>query len=519
MGRTIYPGDRLDDAVAAPGAGHAADPPRPRARHRLLDTGPAEPTAPPSRHRLGEPDPEPVAPPSRHRLAEPEPADHEPAASPARRRRRADAGPPTAPTRRHRSVPTDPGPLTTGAHRLVDPPARRHRAAAPGRRRAHLAPVLVGLVVLGLLAAVAALRPAPAPAPADAALTGAAPAVSPAPPSTPAPPPSAPTTTASPTASATATGTPPVSASRTATRASSAPSSTASSATAAPRRGPAAGTGAVAAPSGPGKRPVRPACRGDADAPRPGDVICFTANLGAPLKISTGGTPGAPIVYSGTGNTRVPGITSTADHVVIQGFVSDGADSTGIWASGRDVVVQDNEITRVRHTDDDLDAIRFFGDGAKILHNFVHDLEANDVGGSHVDCIQTFATSRPGSSNVTIRGNRCLGIRAQCLMAEGPNAETASGKGGGGRGVSRNWIFDGNFCDSHAEAQSVALQDVQNVTLSGNVMAGAGNKAFALGQNSTGAVVKGNTIGSGYGREVGFDDDSARAGYQGPPAR
>ena len=42
-----------------------------------------------------------------------------------------------------------------------------------------------------------------------------------------------------------------------------------------------------------------------------------------------GGTPDAPIVYSGNGSTRVPGIRSEGvDNIVIQGFVSDGADST-----------------------------------------------------------------------------------------------------------------------------------------------------------------------------------------------
>jgi hypothetical protein len=76
--------------------------------------------------------------------------------------------------------------------------------------------------------------------------------------------------------------------------------------------------------------------------------------------------------------------------------VSDGADSTGIWASGKNVTVQDNTVTRVRHTDDDVDAIRFFGDGFKVLHNTVRDLEANDVGDAHVDCIQTYATSQAG---------------------------------------------------------------------------------------------------------------------------
>jgi hypothetical protein len=264
-----------------------------------------------------------------------------------------------------------------------------------------------------------------------------------------------------------------------------------------------------------GARPVNPECRGDADDPQPGDVICYTDDLDEPLKISVGGTADDPIVYSGDGSTRVPGITATADHVVVQGFVSDGADSTGIWASGKNVTVQDNLITRVRHTDDDVDGIRFFGDGFQVLHNTVRELEGtDDIGDSHVDCIQTYATSQPGSSDVLIQGNRCEGIRAQCLMAEGPDDD-----GGSGEGESRDWLFDGNWCDAHAEAQSVALEDIQNVTISNNEMVGEGNKAFALGKGSTGAVVRDNRIGPGYGREVGFDHPSAREGYQGPPAR
>jgi hypothetical protein len=264
-----------------------------------------------------------------------------------------------------------------------------------------------------------------------------------------------------------------------------------------------------------GPRPVRPDCHGDPAAPVPGDVVCFTDDLDEPLTITVGGTADAPIVYSGNGGTTVPGIRAEADNIVIQGFVSDGADDTGIWAAGTNVTVQDNTITQVRYTSNDVDGIRFFGDGARVLHNVVRDLEGTkDVGDSHVDCMQSFATSRAGSQNVVIQGNRCEGIRAQCLMAEGPNVADGSGAG-----VSRNWLFRGNYCDAYAKAQSVAFQDVQNVTIADNEMAGEANKAFALGQGSTGAVVRNNKIGSGYGREVGFDDPSAQEGYQGPPAR
>jgi hypothetical protein len=256
-------------------------------------------------------------------------------------------------------------------------------------------------------------------------------------------------------------------------------------------------------------------CKGDAKHPRPGDVICISGELDRALKITVGGTAAAPIVYAGDGDTEVPGIRIEADYVVVRGFVSDGADSTGIWSSGTGVTIQDNIITQVRWTGEDVDGIRFFGDGARILRNTVTDLEGTeDVGDSHVDCIQSFATSQPGSSDVVIQGNRCEEIEAQCLMAEGPGV-----KDGSGEGVSRGWVFDANYCDSYATAQSVAIVDIQDVTISNNEMVGKANKAFALGKDSTGVTVRGNIVGPDYEREVGFDDPSAQVGYQGPPAK
>jgi parallel beta helix pectate lyase-like protein len=263
-------------------------------------------------------------------------------------------------------------------------------------------------------------------------------------------------------------------------------------------------------PAAPPPAPER--CLTPDQTPSPGDAVCFSGELDEQLDITTGGTADAPVYYQGNGAV-VPGIRVNADNVVVDGFVSRGADSTGIVANGQNITVRNNEITQVEYAGDDVDAIRFFGDGTQILNNRVYDLEANEIEDSHVDCIQTFAVNLPGSSNVVIQGNRCEGIRAQCLMAEGPNDE-----GGSGDGVSRNWLFDGNYCESHAEAQSVALEDVQDVTISNNEMAGEGNKAFALGRDSTGVVVRDNRIGSGYGREVEFDHPSAAQGYQGPPA-
>jgi hypothetical protein len=99
-------------------------------------------------------------------------------------------------------------------------------------------------------------------------------------------------------------------------------------------------------------------------------------------------------------------------------------------------------------------------------------------------------------------------------MAEGPR-DVEDGASGVGRNA--NWRVRNNFFDCHAEAQTVALQDIHDVTFSGNDFAGTGSKAIALQKDATGArVTADNVKGPGYRKLVGIDDDSARQGYRGP---
>ena len=64
----------------------------------------------------------------------------------------------------------------------------------------------------------------------------------------------------------------------------------------------------------------------------------------------------------------------------------------------------------------------------------------------------------------------------------------------------------------------MALQDVQNVTLSNNVMVGVGTRRSRSARTPPARWSGATRSASGYEREVGFDDDLARDGYQGPPA-
>jgi hypothetical protein len=271
-----------------------------------------------------------------------------------------------------------------------------------------------------------------------------------------------------------------------------------------------------------GLQPVASKCTVQADgadvpAVKPGDTVCFSGTLPKRLQIKNGGTPDAPITYSGQGTATVPGITARTSHIVLEGFVSKGADDNGFYVSGDNITIRNNDISKVRITDDDVDAIRFFGDHITIAHNFAHDIWANPTPGRkpHTDCMQTYAHSEPASSNIVIEGNRCTSSQfRQCIMAEGPR-DFEDGASGIGR--SANWLVKGNYFECHAPAQTVALQDIHDVTFTKNDFQGTGTKAIALQKDATGATVEpDNTKGPGYKRLVELDHKSARQGYRGP---
>ena len=251
-----------------------------------------------------------------------------------------------------------------------------------------------------------------------------------------------------------------------------------------------------------------------------GDTVCFTGALPNRLEIRGGGTPTAPVVYSGMGTATVPGITARGDNIILEGFVSKGASDNGIYVSGNNITVQDNDISSVNIGSDDVDAMRFFGNNITIQHNDSHDIWANESkgGAPHTDCMQTYTSdSESASSNIKILNNKCASAQFhQCLMAEGPHDDDGDGQGNG-VGQSANWTIAGNYFECHAPAQTVALQDIQNVTFSDNNFAGSGSKAIALQKRASGATVTGDNVkGPGYRELVGIDDASARQGFKGP---
>jgi hypothetical protein len=138
-----------------------------------------------------------------------------------------------------------------------------------------------------------------------------------------------------------------------------------------------------------------------------------------------------------------------------------------------------------------------------------------NLGGAHADCMQTYTTGpdSPPSRNVLIDSNRCEKIDNQCLIAEGPNSSAGDGAG---QGQSSDLIFSNNYREAAASSQAVWINDVQNVQITHNEIAGAPTKAFGFQNKATGAVVAANKVAASVGFEVGMDA-SSRPGYQGPP--
>ncbi len=244
----------------------------------------------------------------------------------------------------------------------------------------------------------------------------------------------------------------------------------------------------------------------------PGDRICLDGDLGQTrLEVRRSGEEGRPITILGGGRATVGQIEVVADHVVIDGVRAEKPESPGVQLMGNGLTLRASSVISPQVGDGDGDGIRFFGNDIKILNNVVRDTRGQDK--NHADAIQTFATSdkHTPSQRVTISGNRFEDIDNICIIAEGPESEAGDGTGDGD---SNTFVITDNYCENRA-GQAFYFDDIGKVTLTGNEIVGKIAKAFSFQNDSVGAKIGGNKIGSGVGYEVGMDD-SSESDYEGP---
>lgn len=225
-------------------------------------------------------------------------------------------------------------------------------------------------------------------------------------------------------------------------------------------------------------------------------VVCITSDQKSRINITT-----SNVIYDGRGHDAV-GITVNADNVTVQNFNFANCAGNCVWTKGTNNVVQDNSISQVYYAGDDIDGLRFFGDGAKILRNRFFDILKGAEKDAHLDCMQTYATPSTGggSAGAVIADNHCEDPAFhQCLMVEGPGSTDG---GGGGRGATRGWKIEHNYFQCYAN-QTIALRDAHDFVIQNNNFAGAGRKAVQQTDGSSGITIRNNVLGSGYGRVTG----------------
>lgn len=263
---------------------------------------------------------------------------------------------------------------------------------------------------------------------------------------------------------------------------SSSATPTAPSAPSAPVETPEPSPLPVPAPQPPLPAPVPPA---PVTAGCAAPTVCITADSTAQLKITRPGT------YDGQ-NHSVPNILIQSSDVVVRNFRVINGRQAGIWAEGDRVRIERNDISQISFGEDDLDAIRFFGNDVAIVGNRAHQLIKGPLNGAHPDFCQTWTSSShpAGSSNVLIQGNVADGFDFhQGVTAEGLNA----GGNRGGTGLTAHWrILDNRF--EGTSNQTIVLRGVTDFEIVGNVFAGHINKAVQVAEGSRDIRFSGNVI-------------------------
>lgn len=238
-------------------------------------------------------------------------------------------------------------------------------------------------------------------------------------------------------------------------------------------------------------------------------AILTTSDSSSVLKITSGGTATSPKVYDGQRHT-VGGIKISADYVTVQNFHIRGAGNAGVYSIGTGVTIQNCEITRVNEGGEgDINGITFFGDGHKILYNRIGpNLVEGNPKGSHTDGVQTWNTpSKRSSSNVLILGNWIEGPTTtsdktyihQGVMAEGANSTDG---GGGGSGVSQNWLIDSNYFGT-AGNQCLKFDDIDNVHITRNTFAGNARHVIESTELSSGTKYYSDNVVTGDYGDIG----------------
>jgi len=207
---------------------------------------------------------------------------------------------------------------------------------------------------------------------------------------------------------------------------------------------------------------------------------------------------------------QVGWIEIKASNVTVQNCKVNAQSQYGIYSSGDNNVLQNNDIKGLKPTGDgDMNAFTFFGNGTKIQFNTAIDfVGVADPGDSHTDFIQTWVSSShpTASSDVVIRSNKATGPANpkrlnsvpsihQCVMVED---QGRGGNSGGSTSGMKNWLVVNNiFSDSWN--QCIKNDGVDNFQVTKNDFQGSSSHVMEQASGSGLKYYSDNKVTGTYG--------------------
>ena len=276
----------------------------------------------------------------------------------------------------------------------------------------------------------------------------------------------------------------------------------------------------VSAPSSVSAPPSTPPNGGDLPAPVPNPTTVGVGGVATPFNadkpptgtgkwsITESGIGDAPHIYDCRGAT-VGWIEIKANNIVVQNCKVNAQSQYGIWSSGENNIIQNNDISGLKPTGDgDLNAITFFGNNTRIQFNTAINFVSGSPGKSHTDFVQTWvSSSHPvASSHVVIRSNKATGPANpdrkdsiasihQCVMVED---QGRGGNSGGSSSGMKDWLIIANiFGDSWN--QCIKNDGVDGMVVTKNDFQGSSDHVMEQAQGSDLKYFSDNKVTGKYG--------------------
>ncbi len=185
-----------------------------------------------------------------------------------------------------------------------------------------------------------------------------------------------------------------------------------------------------------------------------------------------------------SGTRGISWASRPSNNIISNNYLYQCQQAIGVW--GDNWSVTGNEINRLYAwtSGDDCDYMRAWGIGLTVSNNFFHGTILSEVGGAHVDCLQTWAGGGAYLSNLTYNQNWCSENHELISQYSASNANYA---------ITNNVFANGLIAEGTTRGGGLDLEGVVNVTITGNTFYNTGAAGWCDYQ-STNCLARNNLV-------------------------